>query len=103
MGPLIDQELEQVDSKHNELMNLNQKLVDSFQLYTRLMKDATTAVPYSAPQQSSYLQQQQQQATVGAYGASMGPPQQQAVNTSMYTTTSQQLPDPNNQVRNFIL
>lgn len=94
MGPLIDQELEQIDAKHNELMNLNKKLTDSFQLYYRLMKDATMAQYGVTPQQSTYMPQQTQ---AGAYGL---PPQhsQTLPTASMYSSPSQ-LPDPNNQVR----
>lgn len=92
MGPLIDQELEQVDAKHNELMSLNQKLIDSFQLYTRLMKDAT-ASQYSMGHQSAYLPQQQ---ATAAYSMPHIP--QQSGATAMYST-SNQLPDPSNQVR----
>lgn len=51
MMPLIDRELEQVDKKHNELMVLNQKLIDSFQMYTKLM---TEAPQYSTPNKYMY-------------------------------------------------
>ena len=95
MGPLIDQELEQIDAKHNELMNLNKKLTDSFQLYYRLMKDATMA-QYGVGQQATYMAPQQQTVPAGAYGL---PPQhtQTVPSASMYSSPSQ-LPDPNNQV-----
>ncbi|XP_067927948.1 signal transducing adapter molecule 1-like [Watersipora subatra] len=57
MGPLIDQELERTDSKHNELMRLNEKLTEAFQLYTQLMKEATTSTQYSSV--AGYAQQTQ--------------------------------------------
>lgn len=57
MGPLIDQELERTDSKHNELMRLNEKLTEAFQLYTQLMKEATTSTQY--PSVAGYAQQTQ--------------------------------------------
>lgn len=53
MVPLIDGELEQVDKKHNELMSLNKKLIDSFQMYTKLMAESAAVPQYSAP--SSYM------------------------------------------------
>jgi len=75
-------------------MNLNKKLTDSFQLYYRLMKDATMAQYGVTPQQSTYMPQQQQ-TQAGAYGL---PPQhsQTLPTASMYSSPSQ-LPDPNNQ------
>lgn len=65
MTPLIDQELENTDSKHNELWSLNQKLTDAFQLYTRLMKEATIA-PQQYPTSVGYVGQTQQPAQPGA-------------------------------------
>ena len=40
MNPLIDQELESVDRKHMDLTVLNGKLVDAFEMYHKLMKEA---------------------------------------------------------------
>jgi len=54
MGPLIDQELEQIDAAHNDLMNLNQKLADAFQLYTRLMQEGASAAQYAPVAPSGY-------------------------------------------------
>ncbi|XP_064597039.1 signal transducing adapter molecule 1-like [Liolophura sinensis] len=61
MGPLIDMELEQVDRKHNSLMELNAKVVDALQMYHSLMKEipgymGKPSNQYPAPS----LQQQQQ-------------------------------------------
>jgi len=39
MGPLIDQELEKVDRKHNGLMELDVKVVEALQMYHNLMKE----------------------------------------------------------------
>ena len=40
MAPLIDQELEGIDREHADLTALNQRLLDSFQMYHALMKEA---------------------------------------------------------------
>ena len=40
MAPLIDQELEGIDREHADLTVLNQRLLDSFQMYHDLMKEA---------------------------------------------------------------
>lgn len=67
MVPLIDGELEQIDGKHNELMLLNQKLIDSFQMYTQLMTESASSPQYtSSPSKymtthSSMAQHQQAQ------------------------------------------
>lgn len=40
MAPLIDQELEAIDRDHADLTALNQRLIDAFQMYHDLMKEA---------------------------------------------------------------
>nr|XP_054750584.1 LOW QUALITY PROTEIN: signal transducing adapter molecule 1-like [Lytechinus pictus] len=40
MAPLIDQELESIDRDHADLTALNQRLIDAFQMYHDLMKEA---------------------------------------------------------------
>ncbi|GAB1603030.1 signal transducing adapter molecule 1-like [Argonauta hians] len=39
MGPLIDTELERIDKKHANLVELNMKVMDALQMYHNLMKD----------------------------------------------------------------
>lgn len=40
MAPLIDQELESIDRDHADLTALNHRLMDAFQMYHDLMKEA---------------------------------------------------------------
>ncbi|XP_059139951.1 signal transducing adapter molecule 1-like [Physella acuta] len=46
MGPLIDAELEKIDRKHANLVELNKKVMDALQMYHNLMKE-TPAYGYS--------------------------------------------------------
>lgn len=78
MVPLIDGELQQVDKKHNELMSLNKKLIDSFQMYTKLMAESAAVPQYSTP--NSYMMS----SSIQSAGANPMPPQmpsQQAYQT----------------------
>jgi len=52
MGPLIDAELEKVDSRHAQLTRLSHQLVDSLTLYHTLMRD--TGLQYPAPPQPGF-------------------------------------------------
>ncbi|XP_035208281.1 signal transducing adapter molecule 1-like [Stegodyphus dumicola] len=47
MGPLIDQELEQIDRRHASLTTANQLLVEALHSYQTLMKDYSS-LPYSS-------------------------------------------------------
>lgn len=96
MGPLIDQELEQTDSRHNELMNLNQKLTDAFQLYTRLMKEAANVPLYTTAGATGYMPQQAQLPSTLA--TSYLPPQQTVPADAMYTYGGPQDPSALQQV-----
>ena len=78
MGPMIDQELEKTDSKHNELMSLNNKLTEAFQLYAQLMKDAVNVPQY--PPAVGYMQQ-----TAPLPTASYIPAQQTLPEQAMHT------------------
>ncbi|ESO86054.1 hypothetical protein LOTGIDRAFT_129863 [Lottia gigantea] len=49
MGPLIDTELEKIDRKHADLVDLNKKVIDALQMYHTLMKEQ----PYGGYQKSS--------------------------------------------------
>jgi len=70
MGPMIDRQLEQIDKKHNELMALNQKLVESFQLYAKLMSQSVTSSPRGYPGALSTHPEQQAYSTA-QYGQAM--------------------------------
>lgn len=97
MGPLIDQELEQIDSKHNELMSLDRKLNDAFQLYTRLMKEGSAMPQYAATAPMGYAPQQLPSTVMPA---SYMPTQQQqtlptgVVAPGMYPYNPHTLPQP---------
>lgn len=39
MGPLIDTELEKIDKKHTQLVELNQRVMDALQMYHTLMRE----------------------------------------------------------------
>lgn len=47
MGPLIDQELEEIDRRHASLTAANRQLVDALNFYQTLMKDYST-MPYNS-------------------------------------------------------
>ncbi|XP_071502462.1 signal transducing adapter molecule 1-like [Diadema antillarum] len=96
MAPLIDTELEQIDRDHADLTVLNQRLMDAFQMYHGLMKEAPVygytlkgsipgqgpfpggmgpvPVPGGFPQQPGMGQVSPQQ--MGQYNAGAPPPQQ---------------------------
>ncbi|CAI9728822.1 signal transducing adapter molecule 1-like [Octopus vulgaris] len=76
MGPLIDAELERIDKKHANLVELNMKVMDALQMYHNLMKEnpvfymshqpapqqaPSTYIPSGIPQPPPQQQQQQQQ------------------------------------------
>lgn len=46
MGPLIDQELEQVDRKHAQLTQLSSDLVEALNLYHTLMREPANVQHY---------------------------------------------------------
>ncbi|XP_055954930.1 signal transducing adapter molecule 1 [Patella vulgata] len=49
MGPLIDTELEKIDKKHADLVDLNKKVIDALQMYHQLMKEQ----PYGVYQKNT--------------------------------------------------
>ncbi|XP_070209310.1 signal transducing adapter molecule 1-like isoform X2 [Littorina saxatilis] len=48
MGPLIDTELEKIDRKHTQLVELNQRVMDALQMYHTLMRE-NPAYSFKAP------------------------------------------------------
>lgn len=44
MGPLIDKEVENIDRQHNQLSDVNAKLMDALNLYHSAMKEASAYV-----------------------------------------------------------
>lgn len=55
MGPLIDQELENVDRKHAQLTQLSSDLVEALNLYHTLMREPAAPQSYhTMPKQVNY-------------------------------------------------
>uniref|UniRef100_UPI0035901567 signal transducing adapter molecule 1-like isoform X1 n=2 Tax=Myxine glutinosa TaxID=7769 RepID=UPI0035901567 len=50
MGPLIDKRLEEIDSKHSELMQLNTSLMEAMELYGQLMSETSVYADYKKNQ-----------------------------------------------------
>lgn len=42
MGPMIDEEIARVDRQHNQLAEINVKLMDALNLYHSVMKEEAT-------------------------------------------------------------
>ncbi|KAK0045682.1 signal transducing adapter molecule 1 [Biomphalaria pfeifferi] len=66
MGPLIDAELEKIDRKHANLVELNKKVMDALQMYHNLMKETpaygyaglkSQGIPYGAMQSQGIMGQ----------------------------------------------
>lgn len=72
MGPLIDTELEKIDRKHTQLVELNQRVMDALQMYHTLMRE-NPAYSFKGPLPTTY-------ATMPA--AMMGMPPTQPIYTS---------------------
>uniref|UniRef100_A0A8C4QQU2 Signal transducing adaptor molecule (SH3 domain and ITAM motif) 2 n=1 Tax=Eptatretus burgeri TaxID=7764 RepID=A0A8C4QQU2_EPTBU len=56
MGPLIDKRLEEIDSKHSELMQLNTSLMEAMELYGQLMSQTSVYEDYKKNQAFHHAQ-----------------------------------------------
>ena len=53
MGPLIDEQLNQLDQEHVQLSELNKKVIDALNMYHKLMEQSPAVVP-PLPTMTSY-------------------------------------------------
>ncbi|XP_016126120.1 signal transducing adapter molecule 1 [Sinocyclocheilus grahami] len=73
MGPLIDQQLEDIDRKHSELSELNVKVMEALSLYAKIMNEDPVYAMYAKLQSQQYYMQQTPNASQQVYpGQSTG-------------------------------